>query len=73
MHGTEAVILAGGSLGLLKGFTRARRPYFTTDTNVNAQRLRIFRGFGNGVLVSIRPTGNRPLTGDFQSFPAGPS
>jgi membrane-associated phospholipid phosphatase len=70
-HGTEAVILASGVTGLLKGVLGRARPYAVNDTN--AHDFALFRGFGRGV-TGFNPDNGHPLgNGDFQSFPSGHS
>ena len=62
-HGTEAVLVASGITGLLKGVLGRSRPYVTADTNPHD--FGFLRGFGGGTKV-----GNYG-SADYQSFPSG--
>ncbi len=68
-HGTEAVLLASGITGFLKGTLGRARPYVSTDTN--AHNFKFLRGFGRDA-DGINPSDGKRLTSaDYQSFPSG--
>lgn len=67
-HGTEAVIIASGVTGFLKGVLGRSRPYATGDTN--AHDFNFLKGFGRGTF-GFQPNGQRLTSADYQSFPSG--
>ena len=67
-HGTEAVLLASGVTGFLKGVLGRSRPYVTSDTN--ARDFNFLKGFGRGT-YGVGPDGKRLGAADYQSFPSG--
>lgn len=67
-HGTEAVIVASGVTGFLKGVLGRSRPYVTGDTIPHD--FNFLKGFGRGT-YGIGPNGQRLTSADYQSFPSG--
>jgi membrane-associated phospholipid phosphatase len=67
-HGTEAVLLASGVTGILKGVLGRSRPYVNGDTT--PRDFGFLRGFGHNT-PKVRADGTPVQTGDFQSFPSG--
>ncbi len=67
-HGTEAVVIASGITGLLKGVLGRSRPYATNDTN--PRDFAFLRGFGHGT-YGITSSGQKLSSADYQSFPSG--
>lgn len=67
-HGTEAVIIASGVTGMLKGIVGRSRPYVSADTN--ARDFNFLKGFGRGTF-GVAPDGKRLKSSDYQSFPSG--
>ena len=68
-HGTEAVILASGVTGLLKGALGRSRPYVSSDTNPHD--FQFGRGFGGGNVTGNDVNGKPFTSNDFKSFPSG--
>ena len=67
-HGTEAVVIASGVTGMLKGLLGRSRPYVTSDTN--ARDFNFLKGFGRGTF-GVGPDGQKLGSSDYQSFPSG--
>ena len=67
-HGTEAVFIASGVTGFLKGVLGRSRPYVSLDSN--ARDFNFLKGFGRGTF-GVGPDGRKFGTSDYQSFPSG--
>ena len=67
-HGTEAVLVASGVTGFLKGVLGRSRPYVSSDTN--ARDFNFLKGFGRGT-YGVGPDGKKLGSSDYQSFPSG--
>lgn len=67
-HGTEAVLIASGITGVLKGVLGRARPYVNGDTT--PRDFAFLRGFGRNK-PKFRADGTPVQTGDYQSFPSG--
>ncbi len=67
-HGTEAVLIASGVTGMLKGLLGRSRPYVYGDTT--PRDFGFLRGFGRN-RPTLRGDGKPTQSGDFQSFPSG--
>jgi hypothetical protein len=67
-HGTEAVLLASGITGILKGLLGRARPYVNSDTT--PRDFGFLRGFGRNK-PKFRADGTPIQNGDYQSFPSG--
>ena len=67
-HGTEAVLIASGITGLLKGVLGRSRPYVNSDTT--PRDFGFLRGFGRN-RPKVRADGTVVQSGDYQSFPSG--
>lgn len=67
-HGTEAVLLASGITGILKGVLGRSRPYVNNDTT--PRDFGFLRGFGHNT-PKLRADGTPVQAGDYQSFPSG--
>lgn len=67
-HGTEAVLIASGFTGMLKGLLGRSRPYVSADSN--ARDFNFLKGFGRGT-YGVDRNGKKLGSSDYSSFPSG--